>query len=354
MVNVRFIENAKRNAILVGFNTLVKLGKTPYPNTVIWECTLRCNLDCRHCGAPKNSNLKELQKQEIIDLIAELAKKGTKRFLITGGEPLLRNDLFEILAEAKKVGLRTGISTNGFFVDERIAGKSAELVDSIQVSVDGINETHNAIRGNAFSFEKAVNSIKLFKKAGVKQVCLSSVITPLNFSQLNELYTLASEISDVWRVSTVMPIGKAAIDADLFLSKEKLRELLIFLKEKSKNKFPIFIGENLGFLGEFDAALHKNDFFYCGAGIVSCCIGADGKVRGCPELPSTKEFIQGDLVEKSFSEIWSNGFQEYREEKPQNLDKYCLNCKDWVLCRGGCRVMQLANIHCTPKLITKN
>lgn len=353
MLKVRFFEKAKRNAVLSGFNTLVKLGRTPYPNTVIWECTLKCNLNCKHCGASNNEAADELSTDEIFKIIKDLAKNGTKRFLVTGGEPLLRGDLFAVLAEAKKLGLKTGISTNGFFVNEKIADKVTAIIDSIQVSVDGIDETHNKTRGNNSSFEKAVNAIKLFKKNGVKQVCLSSVITPFNSHQLNELYSLASEISDVWRVSIVMPIGRAMKNKNLFLSGNSLRTLLIFLKEKSKNKFPIIVGENLGFLGEFDETLHKNDFFYCGAGVVSCCIGADGKIRGCPELPPEKEFIQGDLREKNFKEIWENGFQEYREEELQNIDNDCKTCKDLELCRGGCRVMKLANIHCTPKLINE-
>lgn len=347
---IRFFENAKRKAILVGFNSMRKLDKTPAPKTILWECTLTCNMKCIHCGAYSN-NIKsdELSEKEILGILDELASYGVKRFIITGGEPLLRKDIIEILQKAKELGLKTGFSTNGYFISEDNIQKIVQVADSIQVSVDGIGKTHDSFRKTKDAFDKAVNAIKLLRKNNCMQVCMTSTITPLNFDELEDLYNLAKENADVWRIGTAMPIGRSSKNDSLFLSNEQLKLLLDFIVEKMKNKFPVLLGENLGYLGDYDKKIHKNDFFFCGIGVTSCCIGADGKVRGCPELPSTKEFVVGDLREKTFKEIWENSFEEYRDETYSSLPQDCLKCKDLALCRGGCQVMRLKNIHCTEK-----
>lgn len=348
---VRFFEKAKRKAILVGFNSMRKLGKTPAPKTVIWECTLKCNMNCIHCGAYSNKpKPNELTKEEMLKLLKELSEYGVERFLITGGEPLLRNDIFEILKEAKELGLKTGFSTNGYFVSNHNIQKIVQFTDSIQVSVDGIGKTHNSFRKTSGAFDKAVNAMKLLRENNCKQVCMTSTITPLNFHELEGLYNLAKEYADVWRIGSAMPIGKSSKNDSLFLSSKQLKLLMDFIVEKMKNKFPILLGENLGYLGNYyDKRIHRNDFFFCGIGITSCCIGADGKVRGCPELPSINEFIVGDLREKTFKEIWENSFEEYRDETYSRVPQDCLKCNDLDLCRGGCQVMRLKDIHCTKK-----
>ena len=91
-------------------------------------------------------------------------------------------------------------------------------------------------------------------------------------------------------------------------------------------------------------SIRKDELFFCGAGILSCCIGANGVVRGCPELPIEERFTEGDLNNESFSDIWESGFSDYRNDK--FAPEECLSCKHFGVCRGGCKVMQIGKMHC--------
>jgi radical SAM protein with 4Fe4S-binding SPASM domain len=277
---------------------------------------------------------------------------GVKRFLATGGEPLLRQDLLDVLGYAKVCGLETGFSTNGSCISENNVKKIVTVADSIQVSVDGIAATHDRLRRSTGALSGALNALQLLKTHNCGQTCMTTIISPYNFSELEKLYSLAQENADVFRVGTVMPIGKAADNESLFLSDSQLRSLMEFLTGKTGESIPILVGENLGWLGyEYDAKILRQDFFFCGAGILSCCIGVDGRVRGCPELPAEGAFIAGDLRQERFHAIWEKGFLPYRDLEVSRLPPNCRKCPDIDLCRGGCRVMQLKGLHCTKNML---
>ncbi len=352
---VRFFEKVRRKAIISGFDAMRTLGKTPPPKSVVWECTLGCNMRCDHCGAYQERGKRtELSTKEILRIVKALSDYGVRWFFVTGGEPMRRPDLLQVLGRAKELGMKTGVSTNGYFICEKNAKKIAEVTESNQVSVDGIGQTHDRFRRKPGAFKRAMNAIRLMKRYGCRQVCLTSTITPHNFNELEQLYELAKKNADLWRVCTVMPIGRAARDDSLHLSQEQLTELLDFVAEKMRGDFPILVGENLGYAGDYyDKRIHKHDFFFCGAGITSCCIGVDGRVRGCPELPSTREFIAGDLRKSPFREIWESGFDAYRNRKYRKLPGECRECPDLDLCLGGCGVMRLRGMHCTKKRLSR-
>jgi radical SAM protein with 4Fe4S-binding SPASM domain len=352
-MNILLLERIKRRALVTGFTTMRRLGKTPPPKTVIWECTLDCNMRCIHCGSGGEGSVRdELSTGEISGIVADLAHLGVVRFLATGGEPLLRPDLLDVLQEAKNRGLETGFSTNGSLVSEGNIGKIVRVADSIQVSVDGIGETHDSMRRARGSFEGAIHALRLLKEHRCTQACMTTIVTPQNLSELEDLYRLAHKHADLWRVGTVMPIGRASSNGSLFLSNAQLTTLLDFMAGKAKDSFPVLIGENLGYLGNrYDGEIHRHDFFFCGIGFTSCCIGMDGRVRGCPELPPIQEFIAGSLRNGSFQELWEKGFESYRDEGCSHVPDECRECTDLELCRGGCQVMRLKGLHCTKKLV---
>lgn len=352
-MNGPFLKNLKIKALVSGFHTMRRLGKTPPPKTVIWECTLDCNMKCIHCGSGDGDpGPNELSTGEISSIIGDLSHMGVMRFLVTGGEPLLREDLLTVLKYAKESGMETGFSTNGSCIGEENIAGIIQVADSIQVSVDGTLKTHDTLRRTGGAFTGAINALKLLKRHGCRQTCMTSIISPLNIHELEGLYQIARENADLWRIGTVMPIGRASEDDSLFLSDGQLSSLLDFIAEKMRDRFPILIGENLGYLGKsHDEKIHRNDFFFCGIGIISCCIGAGGLVRGCPELPAIGEFIAGDLRIESFDEIWEKGFFRYREDANSHISAECRQCTSLCLCRGGCQVMNLKRLHCTKKRI---
>ena len=294
-MNSPFFKKIKRAALIQGFSTMRTLGKTPPPKAVIWECTLACNMACVHCGsADQKGTREELSTDEISDILRDLAHIGVMRFLATGGEPLMRADLCGVLEKAKEYGMETGLSTNGSFISEENIERIVRAADSVQVSVDGIGRTHDIIRGMDGAFSGAMNALRLLKTHGCRQACMTSIIAPRNIHELDELYQTAKASADIWRVGTVMPIGRASENDALFLSDSQVRPLLDFLSEKIQDRFPVIIGENLGYLGDFyDRKIYRDDFFFCGIGILSCCIGADGRVRGVSGTATRKRKYHG-------------------------------------------------------------
>ncbi len=322
----------------------------PPPRYVLWDCTRKCNLNCLHCGASKEIYDKELSEIDVKKLIDELAIIGVRTFAATGGEPLTRQDLLEILKYASVKGLKTGIATNGFFIDKDMAQKIKNAgVNSIQISVDGTNQIHNQIRGNIQSYDKAINAINFLNNANIEEVSVATTVMPSNFNYLDDLKTILMELKiNSWRLSVVMPIGRAA-PKKLLLSKEQLINLFNFIY-KTKNEIHIELGENLPFLGKFDSKIRSAPLI-CPIGFSACCIGTNGFVRGCPEEPDTEKFREGSILNQPFSDIWKNGFKKYRDREILKNDKKCAVCNDKNYCFGGCWVMREGNIHCIYHLI---
>ena len=145
-----------------------------------------------------------------------------------------------------------------------------------------------------------------------------------------------------------MPIGRASKN-NLKLSSRQLKIFLNFVAS-NKDNIKIQVGENLPFLAEYETKIRKSPLV-CPVGFTACCIGVNGNVRGCPEMPDKKEFIEGNILKKPFSEIWKNGFKRYRIREILKSDKRCLNCKDKESCFGGCWVMREGNTQCIYDLL---
>ena len=322
-----------------------KLGKVTPPKYVIWDSTRRCNLDCEHCGAKKEQYRSELTTEQVKSLIEGFSTYKVEYFAVTGGEPLIRQDLLEIFSFAKVKGLKTGLATNGFFIDKLTSKKIANVFDSVQISLDGSQQIHNKIRGNEDAFQKAIQAVSLLQKNNCKQITISSVITPSNIDNLKNLAEIIKKLKvEVWKIVSVMPIGKVEETDRLYLSRDKFTKLLQFIKE-NKQRLKIEFGENVGYLGKYDNKV-RNEPFFCPVGFLSCCVGVNGNVRGCPEQPDTPYFREGNILEKDFPGIWENGFKKYRAREYLQ-DETCRKCPFKSDCRGGCWVMRLKDINCS-------
>jgi radical SAM protein with 4Fe4S-binding SPASM domain len=349
MINKYKLNKFKDNLFLKEFLNCLKKGQTPPPNYVIWDCSRRCNLNCLHCGATKEKYEKELSTKQIKDLINQLSDMKVRFFAATGGEPLLRKDILEVMDYASKKGLKTGLATNGFFIDEIKSKKIKEAgISSIQISLDGPEEVHNKIRRNELSFQNAINAIKNLQKQKIKLLSVATTASPFNFDCLMELKKILLRLKvKNWRICVVMPIGRA--DKSLMLSPHNLKELFEFISS-NKDDIKIQMGENLPFLAEYETKI-RNSPLICPVGFTACCIGTDGYVRGCPEMPDVEKFREGSILEKSFKEIWNVGFKKYRERVAIKEDKKCADCKNKNECYGGCWVMREGNVHCIHDLL---
>jgi len=162
---------------------------------VTWEITHRCNYQCKHCC---NDSLdkeypNELSKQRIFEILDEMVKSGVSAIYFSGGEPLLREDIFEIMSYAKMAGVkRINLASNGGLINPKIAEKLASLkLDSVLMSLDGhLPEVHDKLRGIKGAFEKVINSIRLLCEKGVN-VRVGTVIWKRNYPFLEEILKLA-------------------------------------------------------------------------------------------------------------------------------------------------------------------
>jgi len=137
----------------------------------VLHITNLCNLKCKHCYASAGNELNnELTYDEIIDIIDQLAEMNINYITVSGGEPLARKDVYEIIQYIKSKNINVMITTNGTLIDEEVVKKLKELkIDSVQVSMDShIPEIHDKFRGVEGSFDRAVQAIKLCKKNNIK------------------------------------------------------------------------------------------------------------------------------------------------------------------------------------------
>lgn len=351
MLNIKYNLSKLRNSFFFNdFNHYLRKGKILPPYYVLWDCSRKCNLNCAHCGAVKEKYEKELTTEQIKDLIDQLANINVKFFAATGGEPLLRKDILEVMMYASEKGIKTGLATNGFFINEEKAKKIKEAgILSIQISLDGTENTHNTIRGNNLSYRNAINGIKYLQKEKIKIISVATTVTPMNFNDLKKLKEILLNLGvKTWRICIIMPIGKAE-RKKLLLNPKQLRELFEFVSSNKEN-IKIQIGENLPFLAEYEKRIRKSPLV-CPVGFTACCIGVDGNVRGCPEMPDIEKFREGSILEKPFIDIWTNGFKRYRNRESIKTDNKCMNCKNKEGCYGGCWVMREGNIHCVYDLL---
>ncbi|MFC1972395.1 radical SAM protein, partial [Chloroflexota bacterium] len=216
------LSKLKQNFLLKSFDVLYRHNKINPPSFVVWDSTKKCNLNCIHCGSGEVSQ-KELDTEEAEAFIDQLSLFGVKHFQITGGEPLLREDFTEIVNYASRKGLNISFASNGYYIDKEKVKSLCKLnVSVIQISIDGTKETHNIIRGNPESFDRAINALKLLKDYSNSKIGVSTVVMPQNIETLVRLRDkLISLNVDFWNIGTVMPAGKAENNPSLILSKEQ-------------------------------------------------------------------------------------------------------------------------------------
>lgn len=323
----------------------MKRRRIPPPRYVLWDSTRSCNLCCLHCGATDERYAQELSTAQIKGVIDQLAALGVSMFAATGGEPLLREDMADILAYASHRGIKTGLATNGFLIDDRLAKRLQRVgVYSILVSLDGPREVHNDIRGHPASFDRAVEALRHLLFCQIPLVAVATTVTRQNLGSLPKLRDLLMSIGIVrWRLAVALPIGRAAKPA-LHLDGPELDSLLRFVAE-NRQCLDIRVGENLTFLGPWERRVRERPL-WCPVGLTACCIGVDGHIRGCPEQPDTIDNRQGSVLTSSFDEIWQRGFASYRTRAILKEDPHCQKCKSRYECLGGCAIMRSGGLHC--------
>lgn len=310
---------------------------------LFWECTLTCNAKCKHCGssAEKRKYDGELSTQEIKDAFKQIANDMdvSKIFInVTGGEPMVRKDLCEVMEYAtNELGFHWGMTTNGILLnDENIEKLKKANMDTVSISIDGLEKTHDEFRGVPDSYKIIIKNIKKLKEANfLKHLQVTTVFHKGNINQLEELYNVMLGLGlDSWRRASMDPIGRANENKDLLLDGKEIKQVLDFIKLKNKDKKLKLSYGCPGYLGLDYEKEVRDAYFYCRTGISVASILYNGDLFVCPNVPRIKRFVQGNIRTDNFKDVWNNRYQKFRK-KDRTVNEECSKCEVWQYCLGG-------------------
>ena len=306
---------------------------------LFWECTLRCNLQCRHCGSDCKMEglMPDMPAEDFLRVIDEEVTPHVNphevMVILSGGEPLMRNDLEEVGRALYRREYPWGMVTNGMlFTEERFRQLYAAGLRSVAVSLDGNEEDHNWMRGHESSFKNALCAIRLL--AGQNRV-VWDVVTCVNNRNVQYLPQLKDMLYEAgvrqWRLFTIFPAGRAKLHPDLQLPDGKLREVLDFIIAcRQEGKIHASFACE-GFLGAYEGKV-RDHLYQCAAGISVASVLIDGSISACTSIRG--KYYQGNIYKDRFWDVWENGFQNYRNRDWMRKGD-CADCKMFRYCEGG-------------------
>lgn len=316
-------------------------SKSKYPlHTLFFEVTSRCNALCDHCGSRCTASLgDELSPDDFKKVLDNVAENfGAKAIMlnITGGEPLMRKDLFEITGYADKLGFKWGLVTNGMLITDDVIGKMKETnMSTITISLDGMKKTHEEFRHVPECFDRIIRSIEKLKAGNfIEHIQVTFIATKNNIYELPEVYRLLSMLDiDSLRISGIDPIGRAKDNEHLMLNKEEYIYLFNFMKEHQTSSLPV-VWSCTHYFGNTENTIDPTGKkFHCYTGIHVASVLSNGDIFGCPNIPRRKELIQGNVLKDDFCEVWKNKFEFYRNPN-RTKAKQCEDCEYWNYCKG--------------------
>ena len=320
---------------------------------IAWEITRRCNLNCVHCRSSSQLEVKDHpdssfeEAKKVLDDISSYAKPVV---VLSGGEPLLREDVFDIAAYGTQKDLRMCLATNGTLVTEETCLKIKESgIRMVSLSLDGASaEVHDDFRNQKGAFEGTLRAASLFRKHNI-EFLINSSFTKRNQEEVPKIYKLAKEIgATAWYMFMIVPTGRGEDILAELISPEDYEELLNWhydmekeeddmlvrptcaphyyriVLQRSKNDKEKFKRRSL----KFSTGGSKG----CLAGQLICLIDVDGEVLPCSYFPKSA----GNVRNQSFKDIWENSelFKSLRDFK--SYKGSCGSCEYINVC-GGCR-----------------
>jgi len=326
------------------------------PLFVIWEITGSCNLRCEHCLSSAGKPLpNELSTQEAKELLDYLETMKVFNINLSGGEPLMRKDIYDIIDYASQKKFSIDLLTNGALVTEKVLDRLENTnIFNVQVSIDGIGETHDSFRGRKGTYERAINAIKLLRDASY-DVSISSTVTKQNMSEIPRIIDMAIDLGiSSFKTTLFMPAGRGKGNIDkLVLTPQDTKDFTYMMIEKKKE-----VGDKININSETDypwlaedldkeslesMKLDDSSKVGCTAGCSSFYITPDGKIAPCPFL---RDLTAGDVRESDIKEIWDNSptFDIFRNITRGSLKGKCSDCEYLgIMCYGGCRAAALAH-----------
>jgi radical SAM enzyme (rSAM/lipoprotein system) len=317
-------------------NTRTKLHELNY---LFWECTLRCNFGCLHCGSDctKEAEVPDMAMQDFLNVLDNIAPHvDTKKTMIvlTGGEPTVRKDLEICGREIYKRKFPWGMVTNGYgLTAERLNSLLDAGLRSITVSLDGHNaEIHDWFRGKNGSFSRAVDAISNVAKTPDLVYDVVTCVNKKTIYNLDKIKDLLLSLGVThWRLFTIFPKGRAKDNPLLKLSSDEFLHLMEFIKTtRQEGKIHVSYGCE-GYLADYEMEVRDAPYF-CQAGVHIGSVLANGDISACPSLRG--DYIQGNIYKDDFWTVWNTRYQIMRDRSWTKTSK-CATCKSYKYCQGN-------------------
>ena len=317
------------------------------PVYAVWEITLRCDLACVHCGSRAGrARPDELDTKACLDLVNQMADLGVQEVTLIGGEAYLREDWLDIVREITRRGMHVGTTTGGRgLTRERVRAAAEAGLRSVSVSIDGVEETHDRLRGVRGSHRAALDALAAAKEAGL-YITVNTQVNRLSMPELPRvLDTLLAAGARAWQVQLTAAMGRAADQPELLPQPEDLLTLFPMLAELKARcdeaGIVLWPGNNLGYFGPYESMLRgtmpRGHMGSCGAGRLTLGIEADGAIKGCPSL-QTDPWTGGYVRDASLRDIWKRSapLRYTRDRTVEDLWGFCRTCYYADTCMAGC------------------
>ncbi|MBR5609981.1 MAG: TIGR04133 family radical SAM/SPASM protein [Bacteroidales bacterium] len=305
---------------------------------IFWESTLRCNMKCRHCGSDcKSSSIQPDMPFEdfrkVLLRIKECYDSHKIMVIISGGEPLMRDDLLQCGRAIYDLEFPWGMVSNGrLMTPKKIDEVLRAGAHSLTISLDGFEQDHNWMRGSNDGFIYASKAVEILAKEPSIKFDVVTCVNNRNYKYLEQFkeYLISLGLKK-WRLFTIFPVGRAAHDPELQLSKEDFRGLMEFIrKTRKEGRISASYGCE-GFLGEFEGDV-RDHLYSCQAGLSVASVLIDGSISACGSIRA--DYHQGNIYQDDFIDVWENRFKPYRDRSWMKKDQ-CGKCKWFRYCQGN-------------------
>jgi len=288
-----------REKINIGYKIIrARLLNAGFPLLVGWSLTNRCNLSCVYCGRG-NLEVRELKAQDIFSIIDKLKVLGTKMISFTGGEPLLRDDIGDIISYTRDSGIYANMNTNGILFVEKIG--ELKNLHSVKFSLDGPEEVNDFIRGKG-TFKKVLEGVKAAKASDIA-VSIVTVLSKYNLGHIDYLVKFAEDLDAgiLFQPLTLNLLSSSIINTHIPDELEYRVAIDRLIKHRNNSKSILSTKEELGYLRNWP----KGKNITCYARKISCRIETDGYLYHCGRRQdrATAFSCLDDSVEKAFGSL---------------------------------------------------
>lgn len=316
------------------------------PEVVYWIFTNLCNLHCAHCCWENHYNSNdELEENEVLDIIDQIANMNVSKISFSGGEPTTKYEkLLKAIKYSKDRGINSiCIATNALLLNEK---KIKELTDAglteIQISIDGYKEeVHDKIRGKG-NFRKTVAIAKYISKTyGKETLSVGLTVTNNNINDIEKIIDFANEELHAGQIKVVRytPVVEGTKEYDITDNKKRLELCKMLVRKRDelmKDETYLKFNRLMSFIG----GIRNDASEFCAAGRLRLCISPNGIVCPCPIL-SSHDVKMGDLRKQTLDEIWNGQeLKDFRKLSKRN-DSKCKECQYFSSCGGGCKANAL-------------